>query len=57
MASIQSLDELRKMIGNDADDRIFIEYFMELITKEHVVDEITNIIHQHGTMEEIEAIV
>lgn len=57
MTQIQSLEDLRNLIGCKAVDRIFTEYFMELIAKEHVADEVADIVHRHGTMKEIEAII
>ena len=56
MTAIRTLSDLRKLIGNEAVDRIFTEYVMEMVAKAQTLKNVEQIVHNHGTVEEIEAI-
>ena len=56
MTTIRTLSDLRKVIGNETVDRIFTEYVMEMVAKAQTLEKIEQIIRNHGTAEEIEAI-
>ena len=56
MTTIRTLSDLRKVIGNETVDRIFTEYVMEMVAKAQTLEKIEQIIRNHGTVEEIEAI-
>ena len=56
MTTIKTLSDLRKVIGNETVDRIFTEYVMEMVAKAQTLEKIEQIIRNHGTVEEIEAI-
>ena len=56
MTTIKTLSDLRKAIGNEAVDLIFTEYVMEMVAKAQTLEKIEQIVRNHGTAEEIEAI-
>lgn len=53
---IKTLDDLIKRVGKPVADRIFMEYFMELVAKSNLLDEIRKIVENGGTLDEIEEI-
>lgn len=56
MEEIQNLEQLRKAVGNDIVNHIFVEYVMECVAKSKRLDEISEIVRRHGSMDEIEAV-